>query len=63
MKVGDIVKYNGQTYEVGQVKTNSKGVWIQFKDSPTFPEATSCTGIMAECWFSEDSVKIKTIQE
>ena len=59
MKIGDVVEYSGVLYEISSLKSNSKGVWIQFSSDPSDEDVESVSGVMAECWFSSQSVKLQ----
>ena len=59
MKIGDVVEYSGVLYEISSLKSNSKGVWIQFSTNPSVDGVDPVNGLMAECWFSSRSVKLQ----
>ena len=58
MKAGDIVSYLEKLYEVSEVRTDSKGMWVKFSSSPKSSQAIACTGITAECWFLSNSLEV-----
>ena len=59
MKIGDVVEYSGVLYEISDLKSNSKGTWVQFSGDPSAEGVDPVNGIMAECWFSTRSVKLQ----
>lgn len=58
MKPGDLVNYNGHTYEVGLVKSNSQGVWVQMNPNPRSARAEVMTGFMQEVWILEEALEL-----
>jgi hypothetical protein len=57
LKIGDLVRYGRQTYEVGNVKSNSRGNWVQLSSEPSSEHAKAMTGIMQEAWFALTSLE------
>lgn len=58
VEIGDLVKYLDQVYEVAEIKSDSRGYWVKMSGNPKNGNATPCTGIISESWFSSDSLEI-----
>ena len=58
MSVGSKVKYLQKIYEVCEIKSNRKGVWVRFSPDPQALGAEACTGITTECWFLASNLEI-----
>ena len=58
VKIGDLVRYGATTYEVSDVKSNSRGLWVQLSSEPSSEGASPMHGVMQEAWFAEASFEV-----
>ena len=63
VKIGDLVRYGRSFYEVSNVKSNSRGIWVQLSSEPSSESAKAMHGVMQEAWFAETSVEVAEAEE
>ena len=51
INVKDLVLWNGNVFQISNLKSNFQGFWVQFALKPTTTVATSCPQNLSECWF------------
>jgi len=57
MNIGNKVLYIGKIYEVGEIKSDHRGLWVKLTTDPRSTEANPATGTTAECWFLSTSLE------
>ena len=51
INVKDLVLWNGNVFQISNLKSNFQGFWVQFALKPTTTVATSCPQNLSECLF------------
>jgi|TARA_R110000737_G_C14506135_1_gene472813 hypothetical protein len=58
INVKDLVLWEGKVFQISNLKSNFRGLWVQFALEPTTTAATSCPQNLAECWFDISSLDL-----
>ena len=63
VKICDLVRYGSAIYEVSDVKTDTRGYWIQLSSEPDGVGVKAVTGIMREAWIAEEALERAEVEE